>query len=251
MPNHRTLFISDLHLSPAHPNMVELFIYFLTTMASTANALYILGDLFDVWIGDDDTNPTHLHIINALKTLTNTGTQLFIQKGNRDFLLGTHFFKAVGAQPLTDMVTINLYGVPTLLTHGDLLCTNDVAYHRLRRVIRNPIVNKIFLYQSLEQRRRIAAKSRQRSQQATTHKSSQIMDVDSHTVAKYLTQFRCQQLIHGHIHKHAKHEFILNGHSAQRWVLAEWNIDQILVLQATASQINFVQAHPNLYPLTS
>lgn len=228
-----TLFISDLHLSPERPATVGLFLDFLAIRARRAERLFILGDLFDAWIGDDDDTPPYPEIIRALRALSEHGTELFFQAGNRDFLIGKGFAKASACHRLKDPVTVDLYGTPTLLMHGDLLCTDDVAYQRFRKKIRNPLLIRLFLFKSLKKRRKMAADYRRRSAEATAGKQSTIMDVNQDAVISYLQKAGVRRLIHGHTHRPALHQFMLNKALAQRWVLAEWKPEQVEILVAT------------------
>ena len=221
-----SLFISDLHLAPERPATVALFLDFLGRMAREAEALYILGDLFDAWIGDDDDEPPYPAIRAALRDLTTSGTRCAILPGNRDFLLGRRFLADTGCELLADPTRIDLYGTPTLLMHGDLLCTDDRAYQRFRRVIRNPIVKRLFLWRGLERRRALAQDYRRRSMAAIAGKSLTIMDVNPDAVLEALRRQGASRLIHGHTHRPGDHALSLDGQPAQRLVLAEWREDQ-------------------------
>jgi UDP-2,3-diacylglucosamine hydrolase len=221
-----SLFISDLHLAPERPATVALFLDFLGRQAREAEALYILGDLFDAWIGDDDDEPPYPAIRAALRDLTTSGTRCAILPGNRDFLLGRRFLADTGCELLADPTRIDLYGTPTLLMHGDLLCTDDRAYQRFRRVIRNPIVKRLFLWRGLERRRALAQDYRRRSMAAIAGKSLTIMDVNPDAVLEALRRQGASRLIHGHTHRPGDHALSLDGQPAQRLVLAEWREDQ-------------------------
>ena len=166
-----TLFISDLHLSPDRPGTVSLFLDFLATRARRAQSLYILGDLFDAWIGDDDDSPPAAAVCAGLRGLTQAGTACGIMRGNRDFLLGRRFAKDTGCTLMEDPTRIDLGGTRILLMHGDLLCTDDLAYQRFRRRIRNPLIQRLFLWKSLASRRAIAADYRRKSGAATAAKT--------------------------------------------------------------------------------
>ncbi len=217
------LFISDLHLSPERPATAELFLGFLAGRARGAQALYILGDLFDVWIGDDDRSAFSLEIIEALRALSESGTALHLMHGNRDFLIGRRFARATGCTLLKDPSVVELAGTPTLLMHGDLLCTDDVAYQRFRRKARNPIFQRLFLLKGLKRRRAIAADYRRKSGEATSLKSQEIMDVNQGTVESTMRQHGVSRLIHGHTHRPADHRFELDGKPVERIVLSEWH----------------------------
>ncbi len=218
-----SLFISDLHLSPDRPETLECFLHFLQERARAASRLYILGDLFDVWIGDDDLNPFNQRVIQALRILTASGTECALVRGNRDFLLGRRFMELTGCQPLPDPSLIQIGGEPTLLMHGDLLCTQDLDYQRLRRRLRNPLVQWLFLRRSLLRRQMIAESYRRLSASATIEKPAAIMDVEQKTVEHYLRRYQARRLIHGHTHRPGDHPFLLDGQPVQRLVLAEWH----------------------------
>ncbi len=233
MPTAETLFISDLHLSPQRPATVELFLGFLAGRARRAERLYILGDLFDAWIGDDDDAPPHPAIIAALRSLSDQGTEVLFQRGNRDFLIGGRFAKLSGCRLLDDPVTVDLYGRQTLLMHGDLLCTDDVPYQKFRRKARNPWFQRLFLLRSLKKRRRIAADYRRRSGEAVAAKTAAIMDVNQGAVEGAMRQAGVDLLIHGHTHRPARHAFALDGKAAVRWVLSDWQPERGEALRVT------------------
>jgi len=229
-----TLLISDLHLCAARPGCTELLLGFLASRARQAQALYILGDLFDAWIGDDDPSPPNPQVIRALRGLADAGTRLFLMHGNRDFLLGSGFAAASGAQLLSDPTVVDLYGTPTLLMHGDLLCTDDLAYQAMREQIRAPEFVAQFLARPIPERIAIANEYRRRSGEATSLKPDDIMDVNQDTVARVMSEHRVRRLIHGHTHRPGDHRFELDGRAAQRLVLAEWHehAGQVLCVSA-------------------
>jgi UDP-2,3-diacylglucosamine hydrolase len=218
-----TLFISDLHLSFDKPAITRRFIHFLKHRAHQASALYILGDLFDAWIGDDDNTPPHHAIRQQLKQLTNAGVAVYLQVGNRDFLLGQRFAQETGVILLGDYTVIDLCGVPTLLTHGDLLCTDDLAYQAFRLKARSLEWQYNVLSKPLWLRWLAARWYRLRSFVHKRHKTQAIMDVNQDTVLDTLLEYQCWRLIHGHTHRPAVHNFTLDGQTAQRFVLAEWH----------------------------
>jgi len=228
-----SLFVSDLHLASDRPGTLALFLGFLGGRARSAERLYILGDLFDAWIGDDDDRPPSPQVSGALRALSDGGTRLFFMRGNRDFLVGRRFARATGCTLLRDPVVADLYGEPTLLMHGDLLCTDDVAYQRFRRRIRNPLVVRLFLWKSLARRRAIADDYRRRSGEATAGKTEAIMDVNPATVRRFMRQHGVRRLIHGHTHRPADHAFDLDGSEAWRIVLAEWRPERGEVLSVS------------------
>jgi UDP-2,3-diacylglucosamine hydrolase len=231
-----TLFISDLHLSAERPATVELLLGFLAGRARQASRLFILGDFFDAWIGDDEDAPPIPDVISALRGLTAAGTACFLMHGNRDFLIGRRFCRATGCALLKDPFLTAFDGEPTLLMHGDLLCTDDQAYQRFRRRVRNPLIQRLFLWKSLVSRRALAADYRRKSAAANAGKNEQIMDVNQSTVAEYLRRFGAARLIHGHTHRPGEHLLSLAGGQARRLVLAEWHEGrgEVLVHQSGA-----------------
>ncbi len=217
-----TLFISDLHLCAERPAITQLFIEFLAQQARGCDALYILGDLFETWLGDDDDAPDSARIISALRALRDGGTMIYFMRGNRDFLIGEKFAALSGCRLLPDPSVIDLNGVPTLLMHGDTLCTDDAGYQRFRRLVRNRCSQWLFLKLPLALRRRIARHLRAQSMSRTRGKPPAIMDVNAHSVAAVMRQHRVTRLIHGHTHRPAVHDFELDGKPAQRIVLGDW-----------------------------
>ena len=220
-----TLFISDLHLAAERTQAVELFLRFARHRARQAEALYILGDLFDAWIGDDDDGPMAVVVREALHELTAAGTAVSFQGGNRDFLVGTRFAEATGVRLLPDFAVVDLYGTPTLLTHGDLLCTDDLDYQKARVMLRSPALVADFLAKPLPACAALAAEYRRRSGEATSLKAEDIMDVNAATVAQTMREHGVRRLIHGHTHRPAIHALTLDGAAAERIVLAEWHDD--------------------------
>ncbi len=217
-------FISDLHLATENPGTLALFERFLATLPTPGDHLYILGDLFDAWIGDDDDAAVANRVRGALRETSARGIKLSIQRGNRDFLMGRRLMRQTGAQLLPDCYVTSVAGQPTLLMHGDLLCTDDLDYQRARRRFRNPLFQWFMLRKPLIERRQIAADYRRRSGTATAQKTAEIMDVNSGTVVRYLQRHRVQQLIHGHTHRPAVHRHTLpDGGDARRLVLPEWH----------------------------
>jgi UDP-2,3-diacylglucosamine hydrolase len=205
-----TLFIADLHLDSRKPKTIKLFIDFLRNRAIKAENLYILGDLFEVWLGDDDDNSDYILIKQELYKLSQI-INIFIMAGNRDFLIGNDFSKETGTKLLTEPKVINLYGIPTLLLHGDTLCTTDIEYQKFRSFIRNPIWQKQFLAKSLIERKIIAQNLRQQSQEYNNIKDNNIMDVTTEAVYDVIIEYNVSQIIHGHIHKQAIHKFNFNN----------------------------------------
>jgi len=218
-----TLFISDLHLDPSQPTIARAFLAFLQGEASQCDKLYILGDLFEAWIGDDFEHPLIDQVKAALQQLTSKGVQVFFMHGNRDFLIGEQFAEQTGCQLLEDPTIIDLYGTPTLLMHGDTLCTEDVDYLKLRAMVRNPAWQQQVLSQSIEQRLQLAQQMRGESQQAMGEKSYEIMDVTASEVVRVMEAHQVQQLIPGHTHRPAVHEITANAKPAERIVLGDWH----------------------------
>lgn len=217
-----TLFISDLHLDAGHPATTQLLLQLLGGRVRQAEALYILGDLFEAWIGDDDDSALGQVVGDALLACTASGTAVFIMHGNRDFLLGARFMQHTGATLLEDPAIIDLYGTPVLLTHGDLLCTEDIQYQAFRHRVRDPRWQREFLSRPLAERRRLAAEMRDASHAAKHHKPEAIMDVSASAVTGMMRRHGVTRLIHGHTHRPAIHEFELDGAAAQRMVLGDW-----------------------------
>ncbi|MFA7268262.1 MAG: UDP-2,3-diacylglucosamine diphosphatase [Sterolibacterium sp.] len=217
------LFVSDLHLCPSRPAISRLFQDFLARQARQASALYILGDLFEYWAGDDDlADPFNAAICAALKNLVEAGTQVFFIPGNRDFLAGEGFVRASGAGLLSEPHLADIAGTATLLLHGDTLCSDDVAYQEFRAEVRSDAWRTNFLAQPLAERKAQIEKLRQRSGKAQQTKSAAILDVNGKTVAAVLRSHAYPRLIHGHTHRPAHHEHHLDGHTCERWVLGDW-----------------------------
>jgi UDP-2,3-diacylglucosamine hydrolase len=217
-----TLFISDLHLSAERPDITSLFIEFLNNEARQAEALYILGDLFEAWLGDDMVLPEYAEAIAAMKALSDSGVPVFIMHGNRDFLLGEKFTEMSGTTLLDDLTTIDLYGTPTLLLHGDTLCTDDVEYQKFRAMVRNPAWQQQMLALSPEERLKLAREYREMSQAETGNKAEDIMDVNQQTLEKVMQTEGIYHMIHGHTHRPAIHNFEVNSLPARRIVLGDW-----------------------------
>lgn len=225
MLNAPTLFVSDLHLHPSRPDTVRLFGAFLAGPARTARALYVLGDLFDAWAGDDDiADPFNAEICVALKATTDAGIALFFLPGNRDFLIGEGFLAATGARLLDDETVVDIAGTPTLLLHGDTLCTDDVAYQDFRSLVRNPDWQHEFLAVPLAERKAKIEALRNRSQAAMAEKSATIMDTNNDAVLAAFNRHGALRIIHGHTHRPALHRYGTDdGRELERWVLPEWH----------------------------
>ena len=231
-----TRFISDLHLSAERPDITALFKRFLEQEARYSDALYILGDLFDAWIGDDDLNPFHEEVIAALRKLTSQGVPVYFIAGNRDFLIGSRFAAATGITLLPESKVVDLYGVPTLIMHGDTLCTLDTSYLRFRKIIRNRFLLTLLTRLPLSWRRAIAKGLRGGSKSHQAHSENQltIMDATSEGVEAALQAHGVTRLIHGHTHRPAIHHHQVAGlGEAERIVLGDW-YEQGSILDVTA-----------------
>ena len=232
----RTLFIADLHLCQEEPAITAGFLHFLQREAPHCDALYILGDLFEAWIGDDDPNPLHQQIARALRALP---VPVYFIHGNRDFLIGRRFARASGMTLLPEEQVLTLYGHRLLIMHGDTLCTDDAGYLRFRTKVHNPWIQRLFLALPLWVRKRIAARMRADSKQANKHKSQTIMDVNQDAVAAAMLRQQVPLLIHGHTHRPAIHTLSLKGETAQRAVLGAWH-SRGSMIQLDASGIQLI-----------
>jgi UDP-2,3-diacylglucosamine hydrolase len=219
-----TLFISDLHLDARDAALVGQFHAFLRSDARAADALYILGDLFEAWLGDDDPDPLARGVVAELRSLTDAGVPCFLMHGNRDFLIGERFCRETGAVLLDDGTVVELYGERVLLMHGDALCTDDVGYQRLRRIVRNPAVQWILRHLSLERRRALARRLRAGSRAHVGTTAPEIMDVNTRAVAAAFRDAGVRTLVHGHTHRPGVHEFELDGAPVRRIVLGDWYV---------------------------
>ncbi|MBE9538097.1 MAG: UDP-2,3-diacylglucosamine diphosphatase [Proteobacteria bacterium] len=213
----RTLFISDLHLNPERPGITRAFVQFLQDNID-CEQLYILGDLFDAWVGDDDDAAIALEVAQALRNFSAAGPALFLMQGNRDFMLGKDFCQSVGGQLLTDPSIINLQGKPTLLLHGDSLCTADSEYQAFRAMTRDPKWQAEALTHSLADRRALAGQLRRMSKESNSNKAEDIMDVTGDAVIEAMQSHGVEQMIHGHTHRPNCHR----ESSRTRWVLGDW-----------------------------
>ena len=217
------LLISDLHLEQERPDISRAFLHFLETQARQAQALYILGDFFEVWIGDDAITAFQQKIAQALRQLSEHGTQVFLMHGNRDFLIGKQFCRLAGCTLLRDPALVDFNGEKVLLMHGDSLCTQDIAYMKMRRWLRNPLSLFILRNLPLSTRQKLARKLRNESKLQTRMKASEIVDVTPSEVSRIMTQYGVQTLIHGHTHRPATHALQIAGQPAQRIVLGDWD----------------------------
>ena len=220
MPN-QTIFVSDIHLCESRPSIADAFLNFLNKITNQVDALYILGDLFEYWIGDDSKQ--HENIIRAIKALTGRHIKVFLMHGNRDFLIGPVFEKKTGALLLKDLTLIEIYGRKILLSHGDSLCTDDIEYQSFKNKVRNESWKNEFLKIPLPERTLIANEFRKESELNKKNKSDEIMDVNSDEVNRTIIRFNYPDFfIHGHTHRPNNHLIHLNGHSMQRIVLGDW-----------------------------
>jgi UDP-2,3-diacylglucosamine hydrolase len=218
-----TLFISDLHLTEQRPAVTRLFLSFLATDAARADALYILGDLFEYWIGDEAAElPEVQPIMRGLRTLVDSGVPVYVIHGNRDLLLGKGFEQASHCQLLEDPTVIDLYGEPTLISHGDYLCTDDEEYQKFRTMVRDPEFQARFLAKDIGEREAIIQTYREISMANSLEKSMDIMDVNADAVAEQMQAHGVQRMIHGHTHRPHVHQLTINGKPAQRIVLGDW-----------------------------
>lgn len=228
-----SLFIADLHLDESRPQITALFERFLAgDEVRHADALYILGDLAEAWIGDDDDAPLPARVAAATRAVADAGVPVYFMRGNRDFLLGEAFAERAGLTLLEDGTVHTLYGRPTLLMHGDTLCTDDVAYQAVRRQVRTPAWQANILAMPLDARRAFAAKAREDSRAHTGRSMETIMDVNAEAVAAAMRRAGVTRLIHGHTHRPAVHALALDGQPAERIVLGDW-YEQGSVLRVT------------------
>ncbi len=229
-----TLFISDLHLEAARPEIGEQFLSFLRQEAAHAESLYILGDLFESWIGDDDPNPHYAAMKAAIREISDDAVPVFFMHGNRDFLIGETFAREAGVELLPDPCQVTLYGEAVLLSHGDALCTDDLKYQEVRSVTRNPAWQSMMLQKPLEERQAIARQARTESMAHGAAIDLRISDVNQEAVEQLLRKYAVRTLRHGHTHRPAVHHFLLDGEPATRIVLGDW-YEQGSVLRWDAS----------------
>ena len=231
-----TLFISDLHLPPvAASPLRERFARFLAGPARAASALYILGDLFEVWLGDDAGLREYGVERACLRALTGAGVPVFFQHGNRDFLVGNEFAAATGVQMLADPLRLDLAGVPTLISHGDLFCTDDVRYQRFRRFARNPVVRGVYGALPVSWRERFAGAVRADSSMRKQATAADIMDVNDGAIREAFRAHGVARMIHGHTHRPADHDYQVDGRACRRMVLADWRQDLCEALRVDES----------------
>lgn len=226
----KALFISDLHLQPALPKTTRAFLDFLQNQGKQTEQLYILGDLFEYWAGDDDMDSDYLKmIIRSIRELADSGTAIFWICGNRDFLTGDQFLEATGAKALPELSVVDFEKKKIALAHGDAQCTDDQAYMQFRNMVRNPVWQKQFLGMPLVQRKALIARMRQDSQKGNQEKNAQIMDVNASVIADLFEQTGASVLIHGHTHHPGQHIYKNENGECHRLVLSDWNLDDTSV----------------------
>ncbi|WJG10644.1 UDP-2,3-diacylglucosamine diphosphatase [Aliiglaciecola sp. LCG003] len=236
-----TFFISDLHLSAERPDITRCLSQFLQHQAPTADALYVLGDLFEYWLGDDDRSAFNEHIGNMFRELSQKGVPIYFIHGNRDFLIRQKFAQRAGMTLLPEQTVIDLYGTPTLICHGDELCTQDIAYQKFRKKARGWWWPRLVLSLPLATRRKIAENGRKKSQQNQRQLTMEIMDVSASEVVKIMERFDVKRMIHGHTHRPAIHELSVDGQPAQRIVLGDW-YDQGSMLKVSTQSLELISA---------
>ena len=235
----KTLFISDLHLSPGQPELIRLATDFVAQQVNV-DAFYILGDIFNTWLGDDLVPAEFDPFIQALQKLQQQGSKIYLMVGNRDFMLGKAFARRVGGSLLEDPVMIDVYGHKILLMHGDSLCTDDVSYQRYRKVVRNRWLQKLFLAMPLTVRQGISDKIKAKSKQQKQYKQAQIMDVNPAAVRQVMQQYNARLLLHGHTHRPAIHTLQSSQNIANyRIVLGDWQPDASYI-EITPEKIRLV-----------
>lgn len=218
----RTFFVADLHLTDERPVATGRFFRFLDEVVVGADALYILGDLFEAWIGDDHDEAVAHDAARRLKAVVDAGTPVYFMHGNRDFMLAARYAEKSGMTLLADPARVDLYGVPTLLMHGDTLCTDDTAYQAFRRRVRHPLTRALLRRLPFSLRQRLAHQARTGSESAKADKPAAIMDVNEAEVARVLREQQVARLIHGHTHRPARHVHVVDGRECERWVVPDW-----------------------------
>lgn len=225
----KTFFISDTHLDDKRPETTSLFLQTLETRVKGADSLYLLGDIFEYWIGDDAVGETASEVARISNYLIDHGTRIYFMHGNRDFLLGEKYARYAGWKLIPDPVEIDLYGNRILLMHGDSLCTDDTAYQAFRTQVRNPVWQKTFLSHSIAERINMAQQARSESRKHTTAADSMIMDVNNEAVLNAFSGHKSTTLIHGHTHRPATHSLSIEGKPYKRIVLGDWYKDGWLI----------------------
>jgi UDP-2,3-diacylglucosamine hydrolase len=233
-------FASDLHLDPSAPGIAGRFVRFLAGPARDAEALYLLGDLFEAWLGDDDPEPAHREVMAAIAAVAAAGTLVYVMRGNRDFLIGERFCADTGALLLEDPAIVTVAGTRAILTHGDGLCVDDRAYQRLRALVQDPRVRAGFARLPLPQRRRLATEARAGSREHLASASEYITDVNPAAVEALFRSAGVGTMVHGHTHRPGVHESVVDGRPARRFVLGDWH--------ATAKVLRWDDGGPRLLP---
>jgi len=232
-------FISDLHLQAERPDITRAFVHFIQTTAKHAKQLYILGDLFEAWIGDDMPVPEFEHVFSSLKNLSSSGCQIYFQCGNRDFLVGQQLMARIGATLLSDKAIVSLPVGPALLMHGDQLCTDDIEYQSFREMVRNPAWQQDFIDKPLKERIAIAKQLRNASKARGMEKADEIMDVNAQVVETAFKNANVDLIIHGHTHRPNIHTTAIDDHCRSRIVLGDWN-HSLWYLSCDANGLNLV-----------
>lgn len=234
-----THFISDLHLDSSRPGLEEILIRYLGSRAVEADRLFLLGDIFEVWMGDDLSMTTNADVCDALSAVSAQGVELFFMPGNRDFMIGEDFCKHTGCIKLPDPFIVDLNGRRALLSHGDMLCTDDIKHQEFRKLVTQESVQARLLSLPAEQRETMASQLRSMSVSGNSNKSADIMDVNQDTVINTMREHATDLLIHGHTHRCNIHNFMLDDHPAQRVVLSDWNENEGNLLVASDKQLAF------------
>lgn len=241
-----TLFISDLHLCRERPQTTALFNQFLETSAQGAEALYILGDLFEYWVGDDqlDHDPLAQSVAAGLSGIAQRGTRVYFMHGNRDFLIGERFCRVSGLELLRDPTELVIHGQPLLLMHGDTLCTDDTSYQQFRQQVRDAAWQATVLAKPYAERAALAQAIRSRSDVEKSMKAEAIMDVNDEAVAAAIRTHAYPTLIHGHTHRPARHEHLIDGRICERWVLADWHeTGSVMSVSPAGIAVQTISAH--------
>lgn len=223
-------FISDTHLCDNNEEKVELFIATIRLFARKQAIVYLLGDLFDFWPGDNDLKNSQIKIVDVLRRAVQDGAKIFLITGNRDFLISKKFFRTTGVQTLPELSTVKIEGENILLTHGDLLCTKDISYQVFRRIIRNPIIKWMFLSLPLVMREALVNQTKKQTKKSVTKKPTEIMDVEQKTVIDLMLKYNVTNIIHGHTHQPGIHTFEQDGKSFSRTVLGDWESSNIILV---------------------
>ena len=235
-------FISDLHLNESTPHLTSLFSSFVEKLKKNneQTELYILGDLFESWIGDDYKNELHNKVKATLKSLTESGIKVFFLYGNRDFLIGEKFFSETDVELLIDPFLLEGNGTTILLTHGDQMCIDDIEYQTFRSIVRNPDWQKDFLNYPISKRLKIAGETKDASKQSKQEKSMDIMDVNEEEVLRIFKKYKVNTMIHGHTHRPMKHELKIDGRECTRYVLGDWNKTTAMILRWSKESLQLI-----------